>query len=67
MEDKKKKKRQETNCDSCVFYDYDEYYQCYMCRQNLDEDENLQFTTGQFRSCPYYKYYDEYTSVRKQN
>ena len=67
MEEKKKKKRQATNCDSCVFYDYDEYYQCYLCRQNLDEDENLQFMTGNFRSCPYYKYYDEYTSVRKQN
>ena len=67
MEQKKKRRQQATNCESCVFYDYDEYYGTYMCRQNLDEDETVQFMAGNFRSCPYYKYYDEYLSVRKQN
>lgn len=65
--EKKKAIRPAINCESCVFYDYDEFYDCYLCRQNLDEDEMERFRAGQNAYCPYYKYYDEYKSVQKQN
>lgn len=55
-----------TNCESCVFYDYDEEYDCYVCNMNLDEDEMARFLSGTHSACPYYRYYDEYKSVHKQ-
>ena len=54
-------------CESCVYYDYDEDYEDYICRVNLDEDEYLRFSQKAVKSCPYYRYYDEYKSVQKQN
>lgn len=60
-------KRQSVNCESCVFYDYDELYDVYTCRQNLDQDEAEHFSAGRNSACPYYRYYDEYKSVQKQN
>ncbi len=54
-------------CESCVFYDYDEDYDTYACQLNLDEDEMARFLSGHTRSCPYYRFYDEYKSVQKQN
>ena len=55
-----------TNCESCVFYDYDEDMDAYVCTINLDEDEMVSFLSGRTRSCPYYRFYDEYKSVHKQ-
>ena len=56
-----------TNCESCVYYDYDEDTDTYVCGMDLDEDELVRFVERQTRACPYYRYYDEYKSVRKQN
>ncbi len=56
-----------TACDSCEFYDYDEYYDAYTCMIDLDEDEMADFKGRRTGSCPYYRFYDEYKSVRKQN
>ena len=69
MTEKKKAKKREaaTNCDSCVYYDYNEEDDMYECRVDLDEDEFLAFMTKKTQSCPYYKFYDEYKSVQKQN
>lgn len=53
-------------CESCVFYDYDEEYEVYECRVNLDQDELSRFLEGRTMSCPFYRYYDEYKSVQKQ-
>ena len=53
-------------CESCVFYDYDEDWESYVCTVNLDQDEMGQFLSGQTRACPYYRFYDEYKSVQKQ-
>ena len=39
----------------------------YVCDISLDEDEMADFIYGQTRNCPYYRYYDEYKSVQKQN
>ncbi len=55
------------NCETCMYYDYDEYYQEYICIIDLDEDESVDFVTGCSNECPYYRYYDEYKSVQKQN
>lgn len=55
-----------TPCESCVFYDYDEEYDAYVCTVNLDEDEMVSFLNGSRKACPYYRYYDEYKSVNKQ-
>ena len=67
MENKKfAKKLVVTNCESCVHYDFDEDLDAYVCTRNLDEDEMERFLAGRNRSCPYYRYYDEYKSVHKQ-
>ncbi|MBQ8163578.1 MAG: hypothetical protein IJZ93_04335 [Clostridia bacterium] len=54
-------------CESCEHYDYDEYIDDYVCKIDLDEDEYLDYLTKKSSSCPYYKFYDEYKSVQKQN
>lgn len=64
MENEKKKAM--GTCESCVFYDYDEDYDAYVCCMNLDEDEMAHFLAGHTRACPYYRFYDEYKSVQKQ-
>ena len=53
-------------CESCEFYDYDEYTDSYGCTMSLDEDEMVNFLSDNTRGCPYYRYYDEYKSVQKQ-
>lgn len=62
----KKKKAAATNCESCMNYEYDEEYDYYVCTQDLDQDEMYRFVCGQFTECPYYRYGDEYSIVRKQ-
>ena len=64
--DKKPKKKVQTNCESCEFYDCGEDG-AFECQIALDEDEFLKFVSGRYSECPYYRYYDEYKSVRKQN
>ena len=59
-------KKQASNCETCEFYDYDEYEEAYICTQKLDQDEMTQFLSFNTFSCPYYRYYDEYKSVHKQ-
>ena len=59
-------KKSKTRCEECAYYAYDEYYDCYVCEMNLDEDEMAYFLSGHTQSCPYYRFYDEYKSVQKQ-
>lgn len=54
------------SCESCMYYNYNEEYEYYECEINLDEDEYMRFITSSSRQCPYYKFGDEYTIVRKQ-
>ncbi len=61
------RKPKATPCESCMFYDYNEDDDQYECGVELDEDEYLRFITKSTVTCPYYKYYDEYKSVQKQN
>ena len=60
-------KKSAVRCESCVFYDYDEEYDEYVCTMNLDQDEMGAFLSGYTKACPYYRFYDEYKSVQKQN
>ena len=59
-------KREASNCEYCMNSEYDEDYECYVCIQNLDEDEMVRFVKGDFHECPYYRHGDEYKIVRKQ-
>lgn len=54
------------NCEECIYYTYDEDYECYVCMMDLDQDELYRFVNGDFKDCPYYRQGDEYTIVRKQ-
>lgn len=60
------KKKADGTCESCEFYDYDEYLDAYVCVQCLDQDEMADFLGRNTNSCPYYRFYDEYKSVHKQ-
>ena len=55
------------SCESCEYYDYDDFSDQYVCKIDLDEDEYLDFINSRTKECPYYKFYDEYKSVQKQN
>lgn len=54
------------SCEMCMYYEYDEDYECYACQMNLDEDEMERFLRNQVQQCPYFRYGDEYQIVRKQ-
>lgn len=51
------------NCESCEFYDYDEIYDEYYCKMDLDQDEMIRFVCGESTGCPYYRFFDEYKSI----
>lgn len=53
-------------CEDCEFYDYDDELDTYYCRNNLDQDEMARFSAGQTTDCPYFRFYDEYQSTRRQ-
>ncbi len=55
-----------TSCDNCIYFEYDDEYECDTCSMNLDDDEMYRFMQNAFYNCPDYKYGDEYTIVRKQ-
>lgn len=56
-----------SQCEDCEHYDYSEYTESYECNVSLDEDEYARYAARQSKGCPYYKPYDEYKTVRKQN
>lgn len=60
------KQKQTGSCETCVFYNYDEEYDVYECRVNLDQDELSRFLSGRTGDCPFYRFYDEYKSVQRQ-
>ena len=61
-----KKKKIETSCDTCLYFEYDEDYEAYMCDMDMDEDEYAHLMSDERYSCPYYRNGDEYAVVRKQ-
>lgn len=55
-----------TNCDYCLNYIYDEDYDYYICEMDLDEDEMAKFITDSFDNCPFFQFNNEYKTVNKQ-
>lgn len=51
-------------CEDCVYYDTDEDGVAECCL-SLDEDEYYRALHNS--TCPYFRFYDEYKSVQKQN
>ena len=58
--------KHKASCESCEFYQYDEYTDDYSCTLSLDEDEMSDFLGALTGECHYYRFYDEYKSVQKQ-
>ena len=67
MANKKKTKKVQSQCDMCAYFDYDDDYEEYVCIMNMDEDEAVRYYGGSHESCPYFRFYDEYKIVQKQN
>ena len=57
-------KCEETNHQ--LVYEYDDEMEEYICTVNFDEDEMAMLHASR-RACPYYRFYDEYKMVQKQN
>ena len=55
-----------TNCEDCVYYEYDPEADTNYCEADLDEDEMERFLRSSLTDCPYFQLYDEYKIVRKQ-
>lgn len=66
MNKKKAPKKVQGQCEMCAYFDYDDDYEEYVCIMNMDEDEAVRFYGGH-DSCPYFRFYDEYKIVQKQN
>jgi len=66
-EKKKRKKQHATPCESCAYYDVIDEDGSMGCTVDVDEDDAYRERYGGTRSCSYYKFYDEYKTVQKQN
>ena len=54
-------------CEFCAYYNYNEYYGCYECEVNLDEDDLARFMQSSVDNCAYFRFSDDYKIVKKQN
>lgn len=56
-------------CENCMYLEYDEITNQYICSIGpiMDEDDLARMSYHHSKYCPYYKIGDEYTLVRKQN
>ena len=55
------------NCDFCMNYAYDEEFDEYVCSINMDEDDYERILRTGMGNCPYFRFGDDYSIVRKQN
>ena len=55
-------------CDICMYYSYDEEYDCYTCEvdDQMDEDDVWRFMNSGRKVCPFFRMGDEYKIVHKQ-
>ena len=59
-------KKEISNCDTCLYYIYDEDFEAYMCDMDMDEDDYAHLMTDSAFCCPYYQNDNEYAVVKKQ-
>lgn len=55
-----------TLCETCWHYDYDEEFDEYFCRMDLDEDEYERIFFRRDGRCRFYQKGDEYDLPRRQ-
>ena len=67
MANKKSEKKVQGQCSMCAYFDYDDDYEEYVCIMNMDEDETARYYGSPHEACPFFRFYDEYQVVRKQN
>ncbi len=67
MDKKYRPKKPQVNCDTCLYFTYDEEFEEDVCTLDLDEDEMERYAQGRYKECPYYRFHDEYKTVQKQN
>ncbi len=65
--EKAKAKKISCSCDICMYYDYNEEIEDYECNLSLDQDDYQRFRSSKSKDCPYFRFYDEYKSVQRQN
>ncbi len=56
----------QSRCEDCLYYQFDELEDDYVCVMLLDEDELARLYEGHYAECPYFRAGDEYTIVKKQ-
>ena len=54
------------DCERCLYYEYDEDFEDYICTADLDEDDYAQLMQGSRTQCPLWRNGDEYAVVRHQ-
>lgn len=64
---KKTKKNKPTPCETCAYFDMIYNDGTMGCTIDIDEDDAYREREDRRHGCPYYKFYDEYKSVQKQN
>lgn len=57
----------QTNCETCAYFAFDEDYDDYICLADMDEDDYMRYIGSGDKGCPFYRLYDEYKIVRRQN
>ena len=62
----KEKSMAGASCDTCAYNVYDDDDECYYCEVDMDEDDAVRLSQGQYKECPYYRNGDEYAVVRHQ-
>lgn len=55
-----------SRCEDCLNRFYDEEYEEYCCSINLDQDEISGLYTNPDMPCPFFRFGDDYTIVKKQ-
>ena len=53
-------------CETCWHWDYDEEFDEYHCRMDLDEDDYARVFGRPNGRCPYYQKGDAYSLARRQ-
>ncbi len=57
------------DCETCVYYEYDDDDEAYYCSVSMDEDDYarmMQTGRAQRAECPFYLYDNEYEVVKHQ-
>ncbi len=57
----------QNHCEECEHYVYDEEWDGYLCEISMDMDDVARCGADSHWQCPYFRFYDEYRIVRKQN